>query len=285
MIANCVQVLQINHAIEWKRVARHSGILLLAKVASNGIQIIQIDGAIPRKCVALDRRESGVRDHQLTTVLQQRKLPKRQVCRGGAEKFIVNYSAFGYPMNAPLTRFSYTGQEFDADTGLYYYNARWYDPATGRFMSQDPLGFAAGDANLMRYVGNSATNATDPNGKSTIRPGDVLLPGAPGTEDGGGIDVSGGFNPEPPGFTPPEPDPLGGVAVTDPGEIQWPAIDWGQVDFSDPPLMDGFDVPVYVRTIDGWTWGGFFQQSLDSHRRVGTGGRWSGSVRRRRRLD
>src|SRR2546421_515233 len=39
-----------------------------------------------------------------------------------------------------------------------------YDPKTGRWISQDPLGFTAGDTNLYRYVGNSPTNATDPRG-------------------------------------------------------------------------------------------------------------------------
>jgi hypothetical protein len=34
----------------------------------------------------------------------------------------------------------------------------------GRFISQDPIGFAAGDANLYRYVGNKPSNATDPTG-------------------------------------------------------------------------------------------------------------------------
>ena len=39
-----------------------------------------------------------------------------------------------------------------------------YDPATGRWTSEDPMGFAAGDANLARHVGNHATGATDPSG-------------------------------------------------------------------------------------------------------------------------
>lgn len=39
-----------------------------------------------------------------------------------------------------------------------------YDPAVGRFLSEDPLGFAAGDTNLQRYVSNSPTNHTDPTG-------------------------------------------------------------------------------------------------------------------------
>lgn len=39
-----------------------------------------------------------------------------------------------------------------------------YDPAVGRFLSEDPLGFDAGDTNLQRYVGNSSPNFTDPSG-------------------------------------------------------------------------------------------------------------------------
>jgi RHS repeat-associated protein len=64
----------------------------------------------------------------------------------------------------PISRFAYTGREFDPETGDYYYRARYYDPQTGRFLSQDPIGFAAGDMNLYRYVGNSTPNFTDPSG-------------------------------------------------------------------------------------------------------------------------
>ena len=39
-----------------------------------------------------------------------------------------------------------------------------YDPSSARFISQDPLGFDAGDPNLYRYVFNSPTNSTDPTG-------------------------------------------------------------------------------------------------------------------------
>jgi RHS repeat-associated protein len=55
---------------------------------------------------------------------------------------------------------------FDSSTGLYWYHARWYDPHTGRFISQDPSGFRAGDFDLYRYVGNDPTNLTDPRGLS-----------------------------------------------------------------------------------------------------------------------
>jgi uncharacterized protein RhaS with RHS repeats len=45
-----------------------------------------------------------------------------------------------------------------------------YDPATGRWMSQDPLGFDAGDSNLYRYVANRPTEFTDPKGLQDLTP-------------------------------------------------------------------------------------------------------------------
>jgi RHS repeat-associated protein len=39
-----------------------------------------------------------------------------------------------------------------------------FDPSIGRWMSDDPDGFDAGDTNLYRYVNNSPTNYTDPTG-------------------------------------------------------------------------------------------------------------------------
>jgi RHS repeat-associated protein len=61
--------------------------------------------------------------------------------------------------------FQYTGRENDG-TGLYHYRARSYSPALHRFVSEDPLGFAAGDPNLYAYVFNSPTTYTDPLGLS-----------------------------------------------------------------------------------------------------------------------
>lgn len=66
------------------------------------------------------------------------------------------------------TLFGYTARDFDADVNLQYNRARWYDATNGRWLSQDPIGFAAGDANLYRYVGNQATRATDPSGRVLI---------------------------------------------------------------------------------------------------------------------
>lgn len=56
----------------------------------------------------------------------------------------------------------YTARDNDG-TGLYYYRARYYDPATHRFMTPDPLWSAAG-SQTYAYVANNPTTFTDPLG-------------------------------------------------------------------------------------------------------------------------
>jgi RHS repeat-associated protein len=71
----------------------------------------------------------------------------------------------GNPIDANLVPLSsFTGQLYDADAGLMYYRARWYDPVLGKFLNDDPMGFAAGDANVTRYVGNAVNFRFDATG-------------------------------------------------------------------------------------------------------------------------
>jgi RHS repeat-associated protein len=80
----------------------------------------------------------------------------------------VTYDPFGNIVTqtnaTDAVRFGFAGMEFDSVTGLYYDHARYYDPEIGRFISQDPKGFAAGDTNLYRYVNNSPAAAADVDG-------------------------------------------------------------------------------------------------------------------------
>ncbi len=81
----------------------------------------------------------------------------------------VDYTAFGAVIdeNAPGAgdRFvSFAGLVRDNITGLNLAIERAENPTIGRWTQQDPLSFAAGDADLYRYVGNGVTSGTDSTG-------------------------------------------------------------------------------------------------------------------------
>jgi RHS repeat-associated protein len=76
------------------------------------------------------------------------------------------YDSFGNQTasSGSLTNpFRFTSREFDIETNLYYFRARYSDPQIGRFKSEDPLGFAVGN-NFYAYVLNNAVNDIDPAG-------------------------------------------------------------------------------------------------------------------------
>jgi RHS repeat-associated protein len=81
------------------------------------------------------------------------------------------YDTFGNPTittQGNITQtYTFTGREYDAETGMYFYRARYYDPKFGRFVTKDPIGFAGGDINLYGYVLNDPINSNDPRGLQT----------------------------------------------------------------------------------------------------------------------
>ena len=85
----------------------------------------------------------------------------------GATAKSYSYDAYGTILESPGSveqPYTYTGREFDAESGFYYYRARYYDAVIGRFLQSDPAGFSGG-LNLYQYVGSNPTNMVDPTGK------------------------------------------------------------------------------------------------------------------------
>jgi len=81
------------------------------------------------------------------------------------------YDEFGVVVaesGAPVTSLGFGGGMYDPDTGLVQFGYRDYDPATGRWLQRDPIGFDGGDTNLYVYVANDPVNLIDPFGLDYI---------------------------------------------------------------------------------------------------------------------
>ncbi|MFQ3395682.1 RHS repeat-associated core domain-containing protein [Enterobacter mori] len=106
-----------------------------------------------------------------------RGLPLALICHDGRVAWQAEYDAWGNVLRedspdglAQLIRLP--GQQYDADTGLYYNRHRYYDPVQGRYITQDPIGLKGG-LNVYVYPLNPVVNI-DPLGLNTI-----ILSGGP----------------------------------------------------------------------------------------------------------
>lgn len=84
---------------------------------------------------------------------------------------VYKYGPWGEPDDnwaAGASRFRYTGQIALPEVRLYYYKARMYDPAFGRFLQTDPIGYSD-DLNLYAYVAGDPINSKDPSGTQTLQ--------------------------------------------------------------------------------------------------------------------
>jgi RHS repeat-associated protein len=83
----------------------------------------------------------------------------------GALSAKVSYDPYGVATGTPSAQSPLTySNHLPVSGNILYSHERFYDAGTGTFISEDPIGFLAGDTNLYRYTGNNPTSRADRNG-------------------------------------------------------------------------------------------------------------------------
>ena len=90
---------------------------------------------------------------------------------GNCEIVVDNTPQSAYNTNiAQINPFRYRGYYYDVETGFYYLNSRYYDPALGRFINADDISYANASLlnglNLYAYCGNNPVANVDENGSA-----------------------------------------------------------------------------------------------------------------------
>ena len=139
-----------------------SGNVVLRRTSAGTIQRL-LSGLTMDHQVALIDSKNGVRyplgtrpNSTVATVDGKGLIDGQYSYEPYGETSVVEAAQADYP-------FLFTGRTRVTD-GLYYYRARYYDPVTSRFVSEDPLGFGGGDLNLYGYVRGNPLDRMDRTG-------------------------------------------------------------------------------------------------------------------------
>lgn len=139
-----------------------SGNVVLRRTRAGSIQRLLSGLAMDHQVALIDSKDGvryplGTRPNSTVATVDGKGLVDGQYSyEPYGETSVVEAADADYP-------FLFTGRNRVTD-GLYYYRARYYDPVTSRFVSEDPLGFGGGDTNLYGYVGGNPVSLFDPLG-------------------------------------------------------------------------------------------------------------------------
>jgi RHS repeat-associated protein len=132
----------------------------------------EVEGATTRKYYYLGGQRVAMLENSTVYYLLGDHLGSTAltVNSAGAKYGELRYKAFGetrYTFGTTPTTFAFTGQRQESGLGLYFYNARWYDPALGQFIQADtivPDWKVPQSLNRFSYSLSNPLNYTDPTG-------------------------------------------------------------------------------------------------------------------------
>ena len=131
-----------------------SGVLIREYIHANGEPLAQIDKPGASESILYLHT-----DHLLTA--------RYATNAAGSTVWSWDSGAFGKetPTGSATVNLRFPGQYFDSETGLHYNWHRYYDPATGRYITSDPIGLAGG-LGTFGYAAQNPLSAYDPDGKA-----------------------------------------------------------------------------------------------------------------------
>jgi RHS repeat-associated protein len=109
-------------------------------------------------------KTNGTLSYLLSDVLGSSTIALTSTGSTQAVQLFAPYGAVRYSQGTMPTTYNFTGQRLDSQTGLLYYNFRYYDPVSGRFVRADTTQTNAGGMDPYAYVGNNPEGRTDPTG-------------------------------------------------------------------------------------------------------------------------
>jgi RHS repeat-associated protein len=146
----------------------------LKKVSGSGTTLylgadVELANGVWTKYLHADVKVVGTGGSAVTSWLHRDHLSSvRKITNAaGAVSEATAYKPYGKQTGAELAQSkAFIGEKWDAETGLMYLNARYYDPVLARFITPDdwdPLLLGVG-TNRYAYAGNDPVNKSDPNG-------------------------------------------------------------------------------------------------------------------------
>lgn len=170
---NGVEIARLSYDPLGRRVEKVAGGVTTSYTYEGGNTLRELRGSINLKYVhgmAADE-PLAVEDGTVLSYLHADGLGSvvRTTSAAGAVTLTRQYHAWGnLQAGAGEPGYAFTGREWDPETELYYYRARYYDADAGRFASEDPIGLRGG-INYYAYVHNRPADETDPTGLESGR--------------------------------------------------------------------------------------------------------------------